>query len=307
MLMWGDIVANHPELVHELPHGVTVLEWGYEADHPFRERGRVLRDEGRPFWVCPGTSSWISLLGRWTNARHNIAGAAAAAAELGAGGLLVTDWGDLGHLQHLPVSLPPLAYAAATAWCLDTNRDIDVAAALDRHVFNDDAGVLGGALLELGDVHRLLSAQMPNMSMLVMPLYLPKLVLGRGPAQGLSAEQFAAARAALGDCRKRLAAATPRCEDARVVLDELDAAIELVELCCDDAVARLAEGDGSLESIPAATRQALAARLPAIIERHRALWLGRNRPGGLDDSCARLERLRRCYETGSTEGVPFYG
>ena len=57
-----------------------------------------------PFWVCPGTSSWNSLVGRWPNARANVLDAAESGLAAGARGFLLTDWGDNGHWQHLPVS-----------------------------------------------------------------------------------------------------------------------------------------------------------------------------------------------------------
>ncbi|MCY7299610.1 MAG: beta-N-acetylhexosaminidase, partial [Ilumatobacteraceae bacterium] len=35
MLMWADVMAPHPELLAEVPKGVTLVEWGYESTHPF--------------------------------------------------------------------------------------------------------------------------------------------------------------------------------------------------------------------------------------------------------------------------------
>lgn len=45
------------------------------------------------YYVCPGTSSWNTLLGRTDNALLNIYNAGAAAKRHGAEGMLVTDWG----------------------------------------------------------------------------------------------------------------------------------------------------------------------------------------------------------------------
>ncbi|MBI2704274.1 MAG: hypothetical protein HYX32_03130, partial [Actinobacteria bacterium] len=91
------------------------------------------------------------------------------------------------------------------------------------------------------------------------------------------------------------------------ILDELAWTFDLVRLVCDDALARLRDGDGTLPSIPATTRAQLAARVDPLVARYRELWLRRNRPGGLDESCSRLLRLKDCYEGGSTDGVPMYG
>jgi hypothetical protein len=73
-----------------------------------------------------------------------------------------------------------------------------------------------------------------------------------------------------------------------------------VSLLCRDGRARLA-ADGWLASVPASARERFAVELAPLIDAHRNLWLTRNRPGGLDDSCAWLENLRRGYETGVTD------
>ena len=76
MMFWGDIILHKPELIPELPKDVIALNWGYDADHPF-DRGReAFRDAGVPFYVCPGTSSWITLAGRTDNAIANLRDAA---------------------------------------------------------------------------------------------------------------------------------------------------------------------------------------------------------------------------------------
>ena len=71
---------------------------------------------GLDFYVCPGTSSWNSLAGRTRNALLNLAAAAREGREAGARGLLITDWGDFGHLQPLPVSYLGFLAGAGFAW-----------------------------------------------------------------------------------------------------------------------------------------------------------------------------------------------
>ena len=73
-----------------------------------------------------------------------------------------------------------------------------------------------------------------------------------------------------------------------------------MELLCRDGRARV-EGDGTLASIPAATRSRLAADLRPVMTEHERLWLARNRPGGLSDSLAWLRHLEGCYETGAAD------
>jgi hypothetical protein len=293
-LMWGDIVASHPDRLGELPEGVTVCEWGYEDGHPFAERAGLLAAAGRPFWLCPGTSSWNTLVGRTTNMLGNVRGAADAAVEHGAAGFLVTDWGDNGHLQYLPVSEPGFAWAAARSWCGATNDAADLAAALSQHAFADPTGELAAALLALGDVHRLVEPQVPNNSVLILHLLSPTFRMGEGYTAGLTDADLAAAEAAIADARRRLQAARPQRADGALVVAEVDTSARLLALLVRDARARLAAG-GTIAAVEAEQRAGFADELGGLVEEHRAHWAARNRPGGLDDSAARLERLRATY------------
>jgi len=299
MLMWGDMLRGKPDRIAALPDGVTVCEWGYEDWWPLEDRAATLEAADRPFWLCPGTSSWLTILGRVTNMRGNCANAAVAAVAHGAGGMLVTDWGDQGHLQYLPISDPGFAYAAGVSWCHDTNRDLDLAAALSTHAYDDPTGELGTALVELGDVHRLVTPQWPNQSMLIMHLYSPELAVGTEFTAGLTADELRSVADALDRAEERLDRARPGRTDGGLVVDELRNAIALVRLLVRDAAARLA-GDGRLESMGGTVRLALADALRPVISEHERLWRARNRVGGLRDSTAWLRRLLRCYETGST-------
>ena len=301
MLVWGDILAMHPELLGELPDRVTVCEWGYEDWHPFDQRTAALAAAGRPFWVAPGTSSWLTILGRVTNMVGNNVVAVEAALANGGAGFLTTDWGDMGHLQYLPVSEPGFAFGAAASWCLEANRALDLAAALDAHSFADDAGELGAALVELGNSYRGITPQFPNVSALVMHLYFPQFRVGTGFTEGLTVDELLGVEEVLERATSRLDRAAPGRADGSLVLDELRNGAALVALMCRDARARLATEDGRLRSVPDADRRRLAIELAPIVDRHRDLWLARNRPGGLDDSLAWLENLRTCYETGVTD------
>jgi hypothetical protein len=297
MLMWGDMVSGDSGLVARLPDGVTVCEWGYDDWYPFDERCAVLAGAGVPFWVAPGTSSWMSILGRVTNARTTCQRAAAAALAHGATGYLNTDWGDLGHLQQPVISEPGFAHGAAVSWCLESNQDLDLGAALSSHVFHDATGGLADAILSLGDAHRLVTPQFPNMSTLVMNLYYPQLPVGRGLTRGLVAGELDEVERCFDTARGAAAASTPDRADGALLRDEVAFSIDLVTLVLNDARARL-RGDGSLASVPHDVRARLGGELDALTERYRELWRSNNRPGGLDDSVGWLANLRQAYETG---------
>src|SRR5882724_7676618 len=67
MQFWGDIILHLPELIKELPDGVIALNWGYEANHPFAKETAQFAKAKIPFYVCPGTSTWMTMIGKHDN------------------------------------------------------------------------------------------------------------------------------------------------------------------------------------------------------------------------------------------------
>ena len=281
MQFWGDIVLQHPELIGELPRDVLALEWGYEADHPFDDHGAKFGACGIEYQVVPGTSTWLSLGGRTTNALGNLAAAARSGAKHGATGMLITDWGDFGHWQPLPVSYLGLAYGAAVAWGLAANEGIDVARALDAHVFGDRAGVLGGVARDLGDVYRATGVEVKNASVLALLLLFPKRPLGEGRLAGLTIAGLEAAEARTTEILTRLSGARSDRDDAALLDAEFTLAADLMRCACRFGISRL-RGDA---------RGSAGSELPRVIDDYRRIWRRRNREGGLSDSVRRLENL----------------
>ncbi|HEX8524321.1 MAG TPA: family 20 glycosylhydrolase [Tepidisphaeraceae bacterium] len=278
MQFWGDIILHEPALIAELPKDVVALNWGYEADHPFEKETAAFAQAGVPFYVAPGTSSWCSCTGRFDNAVANLKRAAACGLENGARGYLNTDWGDIGHLQYLPIAYPGLVAGAAYSWCLKSNERIDLAEAMSRHVFHDAAGVLATALLELGNVYQH-AHLVPNGSSVFWSLVgneeRKKLY---GP---LTEEHFARTEQAIAEALAPLDRARADARDVSLIKDELRNNAEMLRAGCMRGRLRLR---GQNEPSPE-----LRGTLTRIMEEHRRLWLARNRDGGLSDSLARLE------------------
>jgi hypothetical protein len=309
VLFWGDILRHHPELVPELPkEGTIACAWHYEAPQPdavppddllallaefgidrasfagFATHVDAFARSGLPYWVCPGTSSWNTLIGRLPNARGNLLDAAETGLARGASGYLITDWGDNGHMQPPSVSFAPLAYGAALAWGLAANRDLALAEALDAYVFEDEAGVLGAAVETLGGLYAGTGKLGLNGSPLFTELVPGGLLgaLGNADADGMRrvVEQLEAAIATLARAR-------PAAPDGALIVRELQQAARLAR----HGAFRIARGAG----FPCPPDTELRRDLGEAIGEQRACWLLRSRTGGLADSLARLEATRASY------------
>jgi hypothetical protein len=164
MMFWGDIILHHPELVPELPRDVIALNWGYEAGHPFNRETKIFAAAKVPFYICPGTSTWMSMIGRHDNAFANLREAAKAGRRHGAAAFLITDWGDGGHPQPLAVSMLPYLFGAALGWCAATADDKLLMPVANRDVFQDPTGQTARAALALGLAHRKFGFFVPNLT-----------------------------------------------------------------------------------------------------------------------------------------------
>jgi hypothetical protein len=164
MLFWGDIILHYPELIGELPQDVVALNWGYEANHPFDEQAELYVQSKLPFYVCPGTSTWMTLIGRHDNAFANLHNAASAGLKHGAVGYLNTDWGDGGHPQPLAVSYAPYLVGAALSWCGRTFDEKMLVPVLSRDVFDDPTQKAAQAALAFGFAHRKFDFCEPNVT-----------------------------------------------------------------------------------------------------------------------------------------------
>ncbi len=293
MMFWGDIILHNPELIGELPRDVIALEWGYEADHPFDKEGRVLHDAGIPFYVCPGTSSWASIAGRSDNAVANLANAAENGLKHGAIGYLITDWGDYGHLQYQPISYVGFAAGAAYSWCFETNKNIPLRDVLNLHVFRDHAGAMAKVAWDLGNVYQTLKL-VGNASSLFR-VFIPSSASSSG-VEDITRASLDAAQNAIDNAMAPIDSVKMDRPDANLVIDEFKNAAAMLKHACR-------RGRWLLDC-QAEDRGALAAELRRVVAEHRCLWLLRNRPGGLPDSCRRMEEYLPQYIAGTPPPTP---
>jgi hypothetical protein len=197
MMFWGDIILKYPALIPKLAKfgtpasgptrsksksaaprpgapNLVALNWGYEANHPFELEAAQFARARIPFYVCPGTSTWQTLLGRHDNALANLRAAAKTGKKFGALGFLNTDWGDGGHPQPLTVSWPLFAAGAALAWNAQALDKRSLAAVLNRDIFADTSDTVAQAALALGLAHRTLGVTAVNETPLGTVIAAPK-------------------------------------------------------------------------------------------------------------------------------------
>ena len=261
-MFWGDIILKYPKLIPELaqigradlPVGldarqcvptkfncsdVIALNWGYEANHPFDREMALFAKAKIPFYVCPGTSTWQTLIGRHDNALANLRAAAQAGRRHGAIGYLITDWGDGGHPQPLAVSYLPYLAGASLSWCAKTFDEAKLIPVLSRDVFKDLTGNAAKAAFALGRAHRKLKFTVPNETPLGTVIAAPppeqhELFCRNGLKHHawISGKNICAALKEIEKQRAVLHRAKPLSKAGNVLLHELDLAARMAAQSC---------------------------------------------------------------------------
>lgn len=276
---WGDIIVKYPELVSELPTDAVALEWGYEADHPFEQNSRLFQNAGLDFYVCPGTSSWNSIAGRFGNMCDNIASASRSAVKFGAKGLVVADWGDAGHWQPLSVSYAGFVYSAAAAWKPDCVEEIDVPAAISRFFIGDDSAELARMLVDLAELYETAGALCANSSVLFNLVFKKEYCL----PDGVTVDSLDAVQRVLDSVSERLKKlSTYLSGELSFISQEIDQMVRLLSQAVFRGRALLGGDDEKKEF-----RLRWDASMKECVAEQRNVWMLRNREGGLADSLGR--------------------
>lgn len=112
---FGDIICRKPELIAQLPQGTICLTWGYAPGQPV-DACRAMAQAGAVQYLCPGVSGWNQWVNLMEDSYQNIVRMCGYGREYHAEGILNTDWGDFGHINHPEFSVPGMIYGAAFSW-----------------------------------------------------------------------------------------------------------------------------------------------------------------------------------------------
>ena len=149
-LIWGDVLINHDDVLDKIPKDMIFIDWGYDAEYPFDKHLLKLKNAGIKFMAAPGTTTWCSLLGRTTDYLENISAATWNTYKLGGEGVLVTDWGDVGHMQHLSATLAPLVYTGLLSYRVKYGTFKDLKYYLNAFIFKDELNLAADVFMDAG-------------------------------------------------------------------------------------------------------------------------------------------------------------
>lgn len=155
-LMWGDVLVRHDDKWDRIPKDMIFIDWGYDANYSFAKHAEKLHEKNVAFMCAPGTCSWSSFFGRYIDWYENIKNAVDAVYDYKGEGVILTDWGDFGHLQFWNVSLAPIIFMGMYSWNHKEGTILNVRDALNEYLYksSQNEGILADIIIDLSNYYR---------------------------------------------------------------------------------------------------------------------------------------------------------
>ena len=302
MMMWGDIILQHPDHLEEVPKDTIMLTWGYGDRPSFENQILPFAESGYEFFVCPGVSNWSRILPDFGVATNNIYHFVRDGAKHGALGMLNTAWEDDGEALNA-TKWHAYAWGAECAWSGSATTPEQFNRRIGAVLFGEPDDHFGQAIELLAKTHRL-----PGM-------------------QGMNNKRFWQ-----DDFPPRMKTATAR-DSATSLLEIVRLAIEHLETCKEQATinkelldyflfgARRMEliGQRMFDGLEAAELYtqayetspdkavALLVKVETLVQKNREtyerlgsqfqqLWLKESKPFALDRTIARYQSTLKKYD-----------
>jgi hypothetical protein len=303
MMMWGDIILQHPASLGKIPRDTVMLTWGYDARPSFDDQIVPFAKSGYAFFVCPGISNWSRILPDFGVAAANIRAFVRDGAKHGALGMLNTAWEDDGEALK-GSSWHGYAWGAECAWNASATPPEDFNRRVGAVLFGEPGDRFGRAIERLSPAHRLAGMEGMNNGRFWQDDLKPR---ASAAATRASAERLLAivrpAIEHLEACRKEATANAELLDGfllgarrmeviGRRMLDALEAA---------QAYARACEAADPKDALPLLARAEELIRADrdaheALGREFQRLWLAESKPYALDWTLTRYASTVARYD-----------
>lgn len=140
VMMWGDILLQHPEQIDALDEDTCFLNWFYRLNPP-EENVIRFAQSGKRQIVCPGTTTWNRFCEGVDVEENNICLMAEYGYKHGAHGVLNTNWGDWGNPCSVELAMYGMLLGAEKSWCVSTPASDEFRARVNALLYENENGV----------------------------------------------------------------------------------------------------------------------------------------------------------------------
>ncbi|MBR6395656.1 MAG: beta-N-acetylhexosaminidase [Lachnospiraceae bacterium] len=115
-MYWGDIIVEKPEIIKELPEESICLNWEYDPVVKEENLKKLSGAGAKNIYVCPAVQGFTHMINNHADAYKNIYGMCKNGHKYNVLGVMNTDWGDLGYVEHPEFTTVGMIYGAAFSW-----------------------------------------------------------------------------------------------------------------------------------------------------------------------------------------------
>ena len=154
MVMWGDIILQHPKDLDQIPKDTIMMTWAYDPRANFESQIIPFARSGYQFFVCPGVNDWSRILPDFSASVTNIRHFVRDGVKHGAIGMLNTEWKDDGESLPSPAWYGN-AWGAECAWNASTTAPEQFNRRIGAVLFGEKNDHFGQAIALLARTHSL--------------------------------------------------------------------------------------------------------------------------------------------------------
>jgi hexosaminidase len=144
VMMYGDIILSHPEILELLPKDITIVDWHYQPEADFPST-KTFKKYGFNYYVSPASWNYLTTFPTNQNALPNIKSIIKSGLKNGATGAINSNWGDYGSETIKEFILFDYAWSAQCAW----NFEGSDAGNFAQNYFYDFFGIDDGRIPQL--------------------------------------------------------------------------------------------------------------------------------------------------------------
>ena len=136
VLMYGDIILQHPEILSQIPKDIIVVDWHYRADKNYTST-KTFKESGFEYYVSPSSWNFLTTFPTNINSLPNIKHIIKDGLKNGSAGMVNSNWGDYGAETFKELILFNYAWSAQCAWNIEASN-IDL---FSQNYFYDFFGI----------------------------------------------------------------------------------------------------------------------------------------------------------------------
>lgn len=121
VMMYGDIILRHPEILENIPKDITIVDWHYGVDFKYPSAEKF-KESGFNFIVSPSVWNFVSTYPVYMNSVPNIKYITDSGIKNNTLGMINSNWGDYGAETIKELIFPGYAWSAQCAWNLSESE-----------------------------------------------------------------------------------------------------------------------------------------------------------------------------------------